>query len=103
MRYNDRIIFLEKQDEVYNPDTGEYKMGAVTRKTVPCFVMDLGLERSVKLFGDYEKERKVVYIRRKLAKTYYRCEYKGIVYKLIADKQSATVFYLEGDDSLGKV
>lgn len=102
MRYNDRIVFIDKRDEVYNPDTGEYEAGTVSKETVPCFVMDLGLERSVQLFGDYAKERKVVYIRRQLTKSYHHCEYRGKAYKLITDKQNATVFYLEGDDSLGE-
>lgn len=103
MRYNDRIVFIERREGEYNPNIGEYEKGIVSRETVPCFVMDLGLERSIQLFGDYEKERKVVYLRRKLTKIYHLCIYKEKIYRAKVDRQNGTVFYLEGDESIGEI
>ncbi|HFR5411987.1 TPA: hypothetical protein ACHW1L_001883 [Streptococcus pyogenes] len=53
MRYADRISFLTNQDERYDPDLGEYTTGETIQKVLPCFVMDLGMAKSVQIFGDY--------------------------------------------------
>ncbi|HEP1431135.1 hypothetical protein [Streptococcus pyogenes] len=95
MRYADRISFVTNQDERYDPDLGEYTTGETTQKVLPCFVMDLGMAKSVQIFGDYQKTRKVVYLRQPYTDTFDYCLYRGKKYKTQADKQSNTVFYLE--------
>lgn len=101
MRYADRISFVTNQGERYDPDLGEYTTGETTQKVLSCFVMDLGMAKSVQIFGDYQKTRKVVYLRQSYTDMFDHCLYKGKKHKVRADKQSATVFYLEGDDSIG--
>ncbi|GFE45598.1 hypothetical protein [Streptococcus canis] len=100
MRYADRISFVTNEER-YDPDLGEYTTGETIQKVLPCFVMDLGMAKSVQIFGDYQKSRKVVYLRRPYTDMFDYCLYRGKKYKAKADKQSATVFYLEGDDSIG--
>ncbi|HEP1280438.1 TPA: hypothetical protein ACJ7D8_000508 [Streptococcus pyogenes] len=95
MRYADRINFVTNQDERYDPDLGEYTTGETTQKVLPCFVMDLGMAKSVQIFGDYQKTRKVVYLRQPYTDTFDYCLYRGKKYKTQVDKQSNTVFYLE--------
>ncbi|MCB2835986.1 hypothetical protein K3M97_08850 [Streptococcus dysgalactiae subsp. dysgalactiae] len=101
MRYADRITFVKATDERYDPDLGEYTTGETTQKVLPCFVMDLGMAESVQIFGDYQKDRKVIYLKQPYTKTFDYCEYKGKRYKAQANKLGAVVFYLEGDDSIG--
>ncbi|ASB97429.1 hypothetical protein [Streptococcus equi] len=100
MRYADRITFVKATDEQYDPDLGEYTYTEVMIKTLPCFVMDLGMAKSVQIFGDYQKTRKVVYLRQPYTDLLDHCLYKGKKYKVQVDKQFNTVFYLEGDDSI---
>ncbi|KGR72899.1 hypothetical protein ACVRWQ_06055 [Streptococcus phocae subsp. salmonis] len=95
MRYADRITFIKATDERYDPDLGEYTHTEVISKTLPCFAMDMGMEKSVQIFGDYQKSRKVVYVKQPYNQKYDFCEYRGVKYRTLADKQSETVFYLE--------
>lgn len=95
------MTFIRQGEAVYDPDLGEFRTGEGQELVVPCFVMDLGLEKSKLLFGEYAKDRQAVYIQRPIPGGYGHCRYGGKLYKLTRDKLSQTVFYLEGDDSLG--
>lgn len=101
MRYADRVTFVKTTDERYDPDLGEYTHTEVISRTLPCFAMDMGMEKSVQIFGDYQKDRKVIYLKQPYTKAFDYCEYDGKRYKAQANKLGAIVFYLEGDDSIG--
>ncbi|WP_243091766.1 hypothetical protein [Streptococcus dysgalactiae] len=101
MRFANRITFVKATDERYDPDLGEYTHTEIIRKTLPCLVMDMGMEKSVQIFGDYQKDRKVIYLKQSYTKAFDYCEYDGKRYKAQANKLGAIVFYLEGDDSIG--
>jgi len=65
MRYNDRVEILNKKSEVYDPETGEYTTGEDERLVLPAYVMDLGLNKQVAVFGAYKRDSKVVYLQNK--------------------------------------
>ena len=100
MRYNKRIEFIKQIDEEYDAEIGEYTQGIVIKTTVPCFVMDIGIEKSIELFGNYEKDRKQVYLRHKLKDRFDKCILNDKTYKIIKPYLNETVLYLEGDVSV---
>lgn len=101
MRYADRILFEKGSSEFYDPDLGEHvtKPGEVI--TLPCLIIDLGIEKSIQVFGDYQKDRKVCYLQRTRQIDFTYCTYNNRYYKVIIDKQDGRVLYLEGDNSIG--
>ena len=101
MRYNDRVEIIAKQQEEYNPEIGEYTTGEDERLILPAYVMDLGLNKQVAVFGAYKRGSKVVYLQNKPKIAFDYLNYQGERYKCRADKQSETVFYLEKDKSIG--
>lgn len=100
MRYNERVEIISKQQEEYNPETGEYTSNEEKRLIVPVHVMDLGIDKQVAVFGEYKRGSKVVYFQNapKIVFTYLK--YREERYKCKADKQSGRVFYLEKDNSI---
>lgn len=100
MRYNERVEIIAKQQEEYNPETGEYTSNEEEKIIVPVHVMDLGIDKQVSVFGEYKRGSKVVYFQNapKIAFTYLN--YRKECYKCRADKQSGRVFYLERDNSV---
>lgn len=101
MRYSDRAVFKQISKEEYDFETGEHKNIKLYSDIVTCFVMDLGIDKSVKLFGDYSKQRKVIYLKNAYTKPFNIVEYRGQRYIPKVDKQLNKVFYLEKDDSIG--
>ena len=101
MRYNERVEIIAKQQEEYNPETGEYTSNEGEKLIAPVHVMDLGIDKQVAVFGEYKRGSKVVYFQNapKIAFTYLN--YRNDRYKCRADKQSGRVFYLEKDNSVG--
>lgn len=100
MRYNERVEIIAKQQEEYNPETGEYTSNEGKKMIAPVYVMDLGVDKQVAVFGEYKRGSKVVYFQNapKIVFTYLK--YREERYKCKADKQSGRVFYLEKDDSI---
>ena len=101
MRYSDRAVFKKISKDEYDYETGEHKNTELYSDVVTCFVMDLGIDKSVKLFGDYSKQRKVIYLKNTYTKPFNIVEYRGQRYIPKVDKQLNKVFYLEKDDSIG--
>ncbi len=95
MRYNDRVEIITNQQEEYNPETGEYTSNEGEKLTVPVYVMDLGVDKQVAVFGEYKRGSKVA---PKVSFSYLI--YRKDRYKSKADKQSGRVFYLEKDNSV---
>ena len=100
MRYNKRIEFIKHSKEEYDAEVGEYTQGTVIKKAVPCFVMDIGIQKSMELFGNYEKDRKQVYLRQSLKDKFDKCILNDKTYKIIKPYLSETVLYLESDISV---
>lgn len=101
MRYNDRVEIITKKSEVYDPETGEYTTGEDERLILPAYVMDLGLNKQVAVFGAYKRGSKVVYLQNTPKIAFDYLNYRKERYKCRADKQSGRVFYLEKDNSIG--
>lgn len=101
MRYSDRAVFKQISKDEYDFEAGEHKDTELYSDIVTCYVMDLGLDKSVKIFGDYSKQRKVIYLKNAYTKPFNLVEYRGQKYIPKTDKQLAKVFYLEKDDSIG--
>lgn len=101
MRFNDRIDLIAVSKERYDPNLGEYIDGIEDSLTVPAYVMDMSLQRQELVYGEFKKGTKTVFLQRKPSFIFTKVRYKGKLYKVTAEKQSETVFYLEGDDSIG--
>ena len=60
MRYDKKIIFVKREKGKYNPDLGEYEDDKDVRIAIRANVTDLGIDRSVALFGSVEEGAKVI-------------------------------------------
>lgn len=60
MRYDKKIIFVKREEGKYNPDLGEYEDDKDVETVKRANVTDLGIDRSVVLFGSVEEGAKVV-------------------------------------------
>ena len=100
MRYNERVEIIAKQQEEYNPETGEYASNEEEKIIVPVHVMDLGIDKQVAIFGEYKRGSKVVYFQNTPKISFNYLNYRNERYKCRADKQSGRVFYLERDNSV---
>lgn len=100
MRYNERVEIIAKQQEEYNPETGEYTSNEEEKIIVPVHVMDLGIDKQVAVFGEYKRGSKVVYFQNTPKISFAYLNYRNDRYKCRADKQSGRVFYLEKDNSV---
>ena len=100
MRYNERVEIITKQQEEYNPETGEYTSNEEEKIIVPVHVMDLGIDKQVAVFGEYKRGSKVVYFQNTPKISFNYLNYRNERYKCRADKQSGRVFYLERDNSV---
>ena len=100
MRYNERVEIIAKQQEEYDPETGEYTSNEEEKIIVPVHVMDLGIDKQVAVFGEYKRGSKVVYFQNTPKISFTYLNYRKERYKCRADKQSGRVFYLEKDNSV---
>lgn len=101
MRFSDRVDLITLEKERYDPDLGEYVGGEEQSLTVSAHVTDMGIDKQKLIYGEIKKDTKTVFLKRKPSFAFSKILYKGKPYKITAEKQSVTVFYLEGDDSLG--
>jgi hypothetical protein len=101
MRYSDRAILKQVDKNEYDYETGEHVYKELYSDIVACFTMDLGLGKSVQIFGDYNKQRKVIFLKNAYNKPFNVVEYRGKRYIPTTDKQLSKAFYLERDDSDG--
>ncbi|MEB8400912.1 hypothetical protein NGG61_13370 [Enterococcus casseliflavus] len=91
MRYNDEITFvIQRTRDVYDPDTGNWIPGTTEKKTVCANVTDLGLVRSVEIFGDIQQGAKVIRLQPLATMpTFEQIEFEGRIYELATHKQPA--------------
>lgn len=98
MRTNARIkVVSETTDEYYDDELGEWVDGEESSAFFPAYVMDLSIERSIQVFGEYKSGRKCVILRRPINKPYRWIEYKELRYIVSAIRQDGTTLYLERD------
>lgn len=97
MRFSDRITFVTKGDSYYDPDENGYVEGKPIKKTKPCKLSSLGIERKQELFGSLDKRVTVARLQRPFL--------DGFDHVLIDEKEYQVsarsdyrkgVFYLEG-------
>lgn len=55
MRYDTPITFVDKLESYYDPNLGEYTEGKLVETVTVANVTDLGVERSVSVFGQFEE------------------------------------------------
>ena len=55
MRYDTPVTFVEKQGSYYDPVIGEHVEGKLVETVTTANVTDLGIERSVNVFGQFEE------------------------------------------------
>ncbi|MBB1086375.1 hypothetical protein [Limosilactobacillus fastidiosus] len=60
MIFNHRIRFYSKAERKYNPRTHQYEGEPKLVDSIPANVTDVGTNRSVQLFGNYNQNSKVV-------------------------------------------
>lgn len=98
MRQSHRATFVqETMKEEYNPETGEYEDGITGSEVMPSFVMDLGVERSMRLFGDYKEQRKIVILRHPYYQPFNYIEYRGERYIVVRKGLDGCAYYIERD------
>ena len=98
MRFDKKIYFVVgSTEEVYDPETSTYKSGEQIRTEKYANINDLGLEESVKVFGDYNSTRKIVRLQRPYTSKFDHREDQGEKYHIKFKRQENTVFYVEGD------
>lgn len=91
-----RIYFLEDSHETeYDFESGEYVDVIGLEHIRPCSLMDLGVDRSMQIFGDYKKERKVAIIQQPYKHKVEQARIGDVLYRIVAVRQNRTAFYLE--------
>lgn len=98
MRFNNRVIFL-CDNFAYNSALGIYENSESKSYEVPCFAMELGITKQVSLFGNYRKDRIVIFLKNGFGKNYTRLKFGDTFYRVVLVRNNA--FYLEGDKSNG--
>lgn len=97
MRFDERITFIGVGERVWNDDLGEFDTEPIKLDTKACHASDLGLDRSMQVFGDYSKSRRVVRLERPYTKVYDHIIYLGVQYRMVADRLDGSVLYIEKD------
>ena len=95
MRYNTPVVFVKKEDKVYDPDSGIWKWDE-TRTKKYANVTDMGAQRQQAVFGDVKSSRKVVRLQREYNEDFDYVEINGEKYwpdneKLPSGRQSLVV------------
>lgn len=97
MREDGRVTFVTTSGGKYNPRTHQYEPISEVESIKPCHISDLGVEESVRVFGAYHDDRKVVRFGQPYLERFDFIRYKGLKYKAILHRLNRTVFYIEAD------
>lgn len=91
MRYNDEITFVIKlTKDVYDTVTAVWVPGDTKRKIVQANVTDIGLVRSIEIFGDIQQGAKVIRLQPlETMPAFDQIEFEGRVYELATHKEPA--------------
>lgn len=60
MIFDHKVVFVSKANRKYNPRTHQYEGEAVTSKPYRANITDVGANRSVQLFGNYQQRAKTI-------------------------------------------
>lgn len=101
MRFDERITFMGVGERVWNDDLGDFVTEPIKLDTKACHVSDLGLDRSMQVFGDYSNSRRVVRLERPYNELYDHLMYLGVKYRMVAERLNGAVLYIE-KDSVGE-
>lgn len=98
MRYTDRLTIVTESEGGYNPTTGVFDDASTVSKELPANISQLGVERTVQLFGELDKTILVARLQRPYRQPYDYCVVDGKKYnvKRHIPHRRESVFYLEG-------
>lgn len=98
MRYDKRITFVSESGGGYNPETGSHDESTIIKYTMACNISNIGVDRSVQLFGEIDTSVVVVRLQRPYTKPFDYALIKGKEHRvkrgILHDSES--VFYMEG-------
>lgn len=97
MREDGRVTFVTTSGGEYNPRTHQYEPVTEVKTVKACHISDLGVEESVKVFGNYQEHRKVIRFGQPYRDQFDYILYQGLKYKAILHRLNRTVFYVEAD------
>lgn len=97
MREDGRVTFVTTQGGAYNPRTHQYDPVTEVEKVKACHISDLGLDESVRVFGNYQEHRKVIRFGQPYLEHFDFIRYQGKQYKALLHRLDKTVFYIEAD------
>lgn len=62
MRLNNTIELQKKINGGYNPNTGQYDEDSIVSRTYSCNITQVGIEKQLKIFGNFDKNALIVRI-----------------------------------------
>ena len=98
MRYNKRLsVVLQRGQEEYNPLTHRIEKTEDVIKEIPCYLSPISLERSMAIFGAYDKHILVARCQGKPSQEHQEIYIEGQKYKVIKqiDYRHRYELYLE--------
>lgn len=98
MRFVDRVSIVTESEGGYNPNTGQFDDATIVQTEYPCNISQLGVERTMQLFGEMDKTILVVRLQRPYKGAYDYLLVKGKRYnvKRHVPHRRESVFYVEG-------
>ena len=98
MRYIDRVSVVTESEGGYNPSTGQFDDATVTTQTFPCNISQLGIERTMQMFGEMDKTILVVRLQRPYTQPYdyLLIDSKKYHVKRHVPHRRESVFFVEG-------
>lgn len=98
MNTNDRITLVKQGKPEYDPMIGEHVEQDAEEVIVPANVTDIGMDRSVELFGDFGKEVYIARLDHIPDFQYDYVLYEGKQFKVIKERLRTNVLYIERDE-----
>ena len=98
MRYIDRVSVVTESEGGYNPSTGQFDEPVQIITKLPCNISQLGVERTMQLFGEMDKTVLVVRLQRPYTQPYdyLLIDSKRYNIKRHVPHRRESVFYVEG-------
>lgn len=98
MRFIDRVSIVTESEGGYNPSTGQFDESVQTITKLPCNISQLGVERTVQLFGEMDKTILVVRLQRPYTQPYdyLLIDNKRYSVRRHVPHRRESVFYVEG-------
>ncbi|MGT2683380.1 hypothetical protein [Streptococcus porci] len=96
MNTSKRVTFVQiSKKGSYNPETSQRDTDVLLKTVRPCHVSDLGIEESLKIFGNYKDDRKIVLLRQPyIAKVDYVLLNES-QYRVVSKRLGGRAYYIE--------